>query len=35
MNDVLNQIKNRKSVRVFEDKLIAGEVKKGNTECCI
>jgi len=28
MNDVLNQIKNRKSVRVFEDKLITGEVKK-------
>lgn len=28
MNDVLNQIKNRKSVRVFEDKLITEEVKK-------
>lgn len=28
MNDVLNQIKNRKSVRVFEDKKISAEVKK-------
>jgi len=28
MNEVLNQIKNRKSVRVFEDKLISAEVKK-------
>lgn len=28
MNDVLNQIKNRKSVRVFEEKSIAADVKK-------
>jgi len=28
MNEVLNQIKNRKSVRVFEDKPITAEVKK-------
>lgn len=28
MNDVLNQIKNRKSVRVFEEKLITADIKK-------
>jgi len=32
MNDVLKQIKNRKSMRVFEDKTITEEIKKTKTK---